>query len=73
MSQIDTKVAESHHGILDPLKWFGVLSPPALRSSQQSFKLAVHKSIPQLASIVNEMKLVEIEVRRARKKLAKVR
>ena len=67
------KVAESHHGLLDPLKWFGVLSPPALRSSQQSFQLAVHKTIPRLASIVNEMRLVEIEVRRARKKVTKVR
>lgn len=57
----------------DPLKWFGILVPPALRASQRSFKLAAMDTIPALASITNEMKEVEIEVRRARKKLRKAK
>lgn len=55
----------------DPLNWFGILVPPALRASQNSFKRAVIDIIPALASTTNEMKEVEIEVRRARKWLKK--
>ncbi len=55
----------------DPLNWFGILVPPALRASQSSFKSAVIDIIPALASTTNEMKEVEIEVRRARKWLKK--
>jgi len=55
----------------DPLHWFGILLPQALRSAQCSFQLAVTNSIPALASISKEMKEVEIEIRRARKKLKK--
>ena len=55
----------------DPLNWFGILVPPALRASQTNFKSAVIDIIPALASTMNEMKGVEIEVRRARKKLKK--
>lgn len=66
------EVAKSDRSVADPLKWFGILSPPALRSSQANFKVAVRDCVPRLASTVNEMKVVEIEVRRARKKLGKV-
>ena len=55
----------------DPLNWFGILVPPALRTSQSSFKDAVANLVPALASISKEMKEVEIEVRRARKRLRK--
>ncbi len=55
----------------DPLNWFGIFVPPALRASQSSFKSAVIDIIPALASTTNEMKEVEIEVRRARKRLKK--
>lgn len=55
----------------DPSAWFGILVPPALRASQSSFKSAVIDIIPALASTTNEMKEVEIEVRRARKRLRK--
>jgi hypothetical protein len=56
----------------DPLHWFGILVPPALRASQFSFKRAIVDSIPALASISKEMKELEIEIRRARKKLRKI-
>lgn len=55
----------------DPLNWFGILVPPALRASQSSFRSAVIDMIPALASTTNEMKEVEIEVRRVRKRLKK--
>ena len=55
----------------DPLNWFGILVPPALRASQSSFKSAIIDIIPALASTTKEMKEVEIEVRRARKRLKK--
>lgn len=67
-----SKLADSYRRSRDPLRWFGILTPPALRASQQSFKVAVSESIPRLASVMAEMKEVEIEVRRARKKLSKL-
>lgn len=57
----------------DPLKWFGVLVPPSLRSSQAQFKSAVIDAMPALVNVDTEMKEVEIEIRRARKKLGKLR
>ena len=55
----------------DPLNWFGILVPPALRASRSNFQSAVIDIIPALASTTNDMKEVEIEVRRARKWLKK--
>lgn len=55
----------------DPLRWFGVLTPQALRSAQASSVKAVQDIIPRLVSVNAEMMEVEIEVRRARKKRAK--
>ena len=55
----------------DPLIWFGILVPPTLRQAQAAFKNAATGIVPALASIAKEMKDVELEVRRARKKLRK--
>ena len=55
----------------DPLNWFGILVPPALRTSQSNFKNAVADLVPALASTSKEMGEVEIEVRRARKRITK--
>ena len=55
----------------DSLKWFGILVPPTLRASQSNFKDAVADLIPALASVSKEMTEVELEVRRARKRLRK--
>lgn len=55
----------------DPLNWFGILVPPALRITQRHFKDAAANFIPALASLSKEMKEVEIEVRRVRKKIQK--
>ncbi|RYP61819.1 hypothetical protein DL769_007544 [Monosporascus sp. CRB-8-3] len=70
--------AESHHPEKkketrrrDPLRWFGLLTPMALRQAQAQSIRAVEQVIPRLVSVNAEMARVEIEVRRARKKRAK--
>lgn len=55
----------------DPIRWFGLLTPPALRQTQASAVEAVECVIPQLLTVDAEMRRVEIEVRRARKRRAK--
>ncbi|KAL9102678.1 MAG: hypothetical protein Q9163_002200 [Psora crenata] len=55
----------------DPLHWFGVLVPSALKACQLDFK-AVLSYVPTIANVATEMKSVEIEVRRTRKRLSKV-
>lgn len=57
--------------ISDPLKWFGILVPPALKKSQNSFRGVVTEVLPSLANVANEMKSLEIEIRRTRKKIRK--
>lgn len=53
----------------DPLKWFGILIPPALRSAQTSFKGAVADVVPGLASVVYKMRVVEDQVRKTREQI----
>lgn len=70
-SAANEKDVESEPRILDPLNWFGILIPPAVRASQSSFKRAVEGTTPSLANVSNEMKALEIEIRRTRKKIRK--
>ncbi|KAL3953525.1 hypothetical protein PCL_04288 [Purpureocillium lilacinum] len=65
------KESEAPPRVKDPLRWFGILTPQALRSAQARSVEAVERVIPRLASVDAEMAAVEIEVRRARKKRAK--
>lgn len=73
----DTNSAENEDGPekksnkRDPLRWFGILTPMALRAAQSQSIKAVDDIIPRLVSVNAEMQHVEIEVRRARKKRAK--
>ncbi|KKZ60594.1 hypothetical protein EMCG_04772 [[Emmonsia] crescens] len=46
----------------NPINWFGILVPPALRSAQQSFCAAIEGPIPALAGVISEMREVEREV-----------
>ncbi|KAL9045305.1 MAG: hypothetical protein Q9214_001628, partial [Letrouitia sp. 1 TL-2023] len=55
----------------DPLRWFGILVPSALRQSQGTFKSIVTHIIPALANTKNDMTQLEIEIRRIRKKIKK--
>ena len=65
------KAAELKASTLDPLLWFGVLVPPTIKASQSSFRDAVTTTIPSLANVSKEMKDLEIEIRRTRKKITK--
>ncbi|KAL4821066.1 hypothetical protein BDW67DRAFT_151948 [Aspergillus spinulosporus] len=56
---------------LDPIKWFGILVPPSLRSAQKSFTEAVEGSLPGLAGIVVEMQAVEKEISELRRRMGR--
>ncbi|KAI0382870.1 hypothetical protein F5Y04DRAFT_279645 [Hypomontagnella monticulosa] len=56
---------------IDPLRWFGLLTPMPLRQAQAQSIEAIEQVIPKLVSVNAQMAQVEIEVRRARKKRAK--
>lgn len=55
-------------GRKDPLRWFGLLTPPSLKEAQTSSVQVVEGVIPNLARVNAEMLRLEIEIRRARKK-----
>ena len=57
----------------DPLRWFGMLNPPTLRASQASFRSAAADIAPSLASIMKEMRELEVDIRRTRKNLRSLR
>ncbi|KAL1797037.1 hypothetical protein ACET3X_005577 [Alternaria dauci] len=56
----------------DPLRWFGILVPPALRTAQSTFISAVEGPIPQLATILKDLRTQEIEIGRIRKQIKKI-
>jgi hypothetical protein len=58
--------------IRDPIRWFGILVPPALRSAQWSFVSAVEGSVPHLATVTRDLRNQEIEIGRVRKQLKKL-
>lgn len=59
---------KNRKGMVDPLRWYGLLAPMPLRQAQTQAVQAVESVIPKLLSVVAEMGELEIEVRRARKK-----
>ncbi|KAJ0163326.1 hypothetical protein CTA2_3173 [Colletotrichum tanaceti] len=65
------KTKKQKKGSSDPLRWFGILAPLPLRQAQTLSVYVVEDVIPRLVSVDAEMKDVEIEVRRARKRRAK--
>jgi hypothetical protein len=57
---------------LDPIRWFGILVPSALRSAQTTFVKTVEGPIPRLATLSKELRAMEIEIGRARKRIRKL-
>lgn len=53
----------------DPLRWFGILVPPALRACQSSFVSAVEGPVAQASNASRSMRGVEVEIRRVRKEI----
>ncbi|KAJ4357371.1 uncharacterized protein N0V89_001946 [Didymosphaeria variabile] len=56
----------------DPIRWFGVLVPPALRSAQASFVSAVEGPVVEISNLVKELRQQEIEIGRVRKQIKKL-
>lgn len=51
----------------DPISWYGILVPSSLKSAQRSFIEAVDGSVPQIVSVMKEMRCVEEMVYELRK------
>lgn len=64
-----SKETTSSTSSCDPLNWFGILVPSALRHTQSSFKTVASEIVPRIATVDREMRQVEIEVRRMRRQI----
>ncbi|KAJ4988936.1 hypothetical protein SVAN01_05560 [Stagonosporopsis vannaccii] len=51
----------------DPIRMFGILVPPALRTAQSSFVAAVDGPVVRLAGVAGELRALEREIGRVRK------
>ncbi|KAG9779523.1 hypothetical protein ABEF93_005412 [Exophiala dermatitidis] len=56
-------------GIKDPLKWYGILVPPALRHCQSHFSSSVASTIPRLLSTISALETLDHEIWRVRREL----
>lgn len=56
----------------DPLRWFGILVPPALRTAQSTFIAATEGPIARLATVAMDLRNQEIEIGRMRKQIKKL-
>ncbi|THW81460.1 hypothetical protein D6D18_08793 [Aureobasidium pullulans] len=55
----------------DPLHWYGILVPAALRASQKSFISAVESPVIEAANSAQALRLVAVEIRKLRKDIKK--
>lgn len=53
----------------DPISWYGILVPPSLKNAQKSFIEAVDGGIPQIVSVMREMRCVEDAVYELRREI----
>lgn len=69
----DSKDAEeSKTRVVDPIRWFGILVPPALRSAQVSFVSGVEGPVSQLSSLAADLRRSEVDIGRLRKQIKKL-
>lgn len=54
----------------DPLTWYGILVPPALRQSQSNFSDIAQQLVPRLLTTASEMETVEQNIWHLRKEFA---
>jgi cytoskeletal protein RodZ len=66
------KTGEGETTLVDPIRWFGILVPPALRSAQASFVASVKGPIPQLSTLASELRGTEVDIGRLRKQIKKL-
>lgn len=69
----DAKPMISQKQKQDPLRWFGVFVPQALRTSQKHFTESVEVIVSELSSIDSHMRALEIEIRRTRKQMSRLK
>lgn len=67
----ESKPAEGMAKPTDPLRWYGILVPPALRSSQGSFISAVQGPVPEAVNASRCLRAVGAEIRKVRKEIKK--
>jgi hypothetical protein len=56
----------------DPLKWFGILIPQALRSSQASFSAALQEGLSDAVNSAKSMRRTEAVIRKLRKEIRRI-
>jgi hypothetical protein len=56
----------------DPIQWFGVLVPEPLKECQKEFETAVDIWIPKILNLDGQMRSLEIEIGRTRKRITKM-
>jgi len=65
------KSAKAEQTVKDPIRWFGVLVPPQLRSCQNSFISTVEGPICEATNAVRAMRAIEVGIRKLRKDIKK--
>ncbi|RVX73056.1 hypothetical protein B0A52_02182 [Exophiala mesophila] len=55
--------------VTDPLKWYGILTPPALRQTQSHFTTIVTSVIPKLLDATHALHTLETQIRRLREEI----
>ncbi|KAG9853642.1 hypothetical protein KCU98_g2888, partial [Aureobasidium melanogenum] len=57
--------------VRDPIHWYGILVPPSLRSSQNSFKSAIQDPVVEAVNSAQALRHVNMEIRKLRKDIKK--
>ncbi|KAF2109734.1 hypothetical protein BDV96DRAFT_604608 [Lophiotrema nucula] len=70
--KVNNASSSDRYSSTDPLRWFGILVPPALRQAQSSFVAAVEEPIPEIATLIKDLRKQEIDIGRLRKQLKKL-
>jgi coiled-coil domain-containing protein 115 len=61
-SKYNVSVLCSANTTKDPLRWYGILVPPALRTAKSTFLQAVSSDIPSLINVMNSMRALEDQI-----------
>ena len=69
----DEKEEHRDQNMADPLRWFGILVPAALRSAQGNFISAIEGPIPHVINLTKELHGLEHEISRLKKSAKKLR
>jgi hypothetical protein len=68
----DGKDEETDSKLVDPIRWYGILVPPALRTAQTQFVSAIEGPMPQVIGLSKDLRNLEIDIGRTRKAMKKL-